>query len=217
MIQICLIRHGETEWNRLGMTQGASDIPLNDEGRRQARTTGNSLAAIRWDAIYASPLDRAMETAAIICDQLGENPDQIIPDPDLVERNYGAAEGLSMEQRKSAFGDSSAIPDAEPWDSVRKRGAAAMDRILRNHPEQRVLVVAHGGLIRSILTALIDDGGFYRPGGLKNAGATLVSTDNKGRWQTLWYNLDGEELAEQLTDKKMGKEKREPLSLHRDS
>ena len=65
-MQLYLVRHGETDWNAAHRIQGSTDIPLNATGRVQALATGRLLARRPWDAIYASPLSRAYETATII-------------------------------------------------------------------------------------------------------------------------------------------------------
>ncbi len=71
MTDLYLVRHGETEWNRLRRIQGLTDIPLNDTGREQARRTGMLLTRRPIARVYASPLGRARETAEIIARELG--------------------------------------------------------------------------------------------------------------------------------------------------
>ena len=85
--ELYLVRHGETDWNRQHRIQGLTDIPLNETGRAQARATGRLLSRRSFDGIYASPLDRAMETARIIADELG------LPAPEPVE---GLVERLGL-------------------------------------------------------------------------------------------------------------------------
>ena len=63
---ICLVRHGQTDWNALGKLQGQTDIPLNELGKIQARQCGEFLSEEDWDVIISSPLKRARETAEII-------------------------------------------------------------------------------------------------------------------------------------------------------
>src|SRR6056297_2314192 len=66
MTHICLVRHGETDWNLRGLVQGSTDIPLNERGYSQARAAGAYLAGEQWDYLYASPLSRAHKTAVTI-------------------------------------------------------------------------------------------------------------------------------------------------------
>src|SRR5690554_970725 len=101
MTLLYLVRHGETDWNFEHRIQGATDIPLNDTGRQQARRTGRLLASRKWDAIVASPLSRAFDTASIIAEEIG------LPAPTalagIVERNYGDAEGLTGTEISARF------------------------------------------------------------------------------------------------------------------
>ena len=93
MTRFFLVRHGETEWNRERRIQGVSDIPLNDTGRAQAAALGDILVGHNFDLIVSSPLSRADETARIIAQRLGMPAPITVPD--LIERNYGEAEGSS--------------------------------------------------------------------------------------------------------------------------
>ena len=88
---VILIRHGETEWNVLHRFQGLSDIPLNDTGRQQAGFAKNGLQNITLDAIYTSPLQRAVETAEII---RGDRNIPVYPTDGLQEMGVGEWEGL---------------------------------------------------------------------------------------------------------------------------
>jgi len=83
---LLLVRHGETDWNAEGRLQGHTDRPLNDFGRRQAAALAERLADDDIDAVYASDLARARETAEILADRLGL---AVVTDPDLRERNWG--------------------------------------------------------------------------------------------------------------------------------
>ena len=87
-----LVRHGQTDWNAERRLQGATDIPLNDVGREQAREAVATLADYQWDAIVSSPLSRAAETADLIAEGLGLTVARRIPE--LIERSFGPAEGL---------------------------------------------------------------------------------------------------------------------------
>ena len=93
MTEIIIIRHGETEWNKTGRFQGHSDVPLSEEGRAQAEALGKNLVVDHVDAIYASDLTRAMETAAPLAERFGL---PVIPDPQLRELNFGAWEGRNF-------------------------------------------------------------------------------------------------------------------------
>lgn len=191
MTELCLIRHGETDWNLKGLTQGATDIPLNDLGREQARITGDHIREQRWDAVYSSDLSRAGETASILASVIESHTNRpgslpVREDPRLRERGFGEAEGLDVAVRKGRFLDSESIPGSESWSLVRRRGLLALEEIAARHPGERVLVVSHGGLIISVLTELT--AGAVSPGrpALKNLSMSLVGRDD--RWRVLWCN-----------------------------
>lgn len=148
---LSLIRHGQTAWNAEGRMQGLTDVPLNDVGRGQARDAVSLLNSTQWDAVVSSTLDRARETAAIIADGLAV---PLGPSYDLlVERRYGEAEGLTMDQIESRWPDRE-IPGLEPVSSVTERGTAALERIATEFAGQDVVVVCHGTLIRHTLGAV---------------------------------------------------------------
>jgi probable phosphoglycerate mutase len=148
-VLLYLVRHGETEWNRLRRIQGISDIPLNDVGREQAKRTGALLAGRSWDAVFSSPLERAHETASIIADELGLPAPTV--DVRLTERDYGQAEGMDFVQMQEHYPNDAEIPGRERRSVVATRAIAALDDIAAAHPDSSVVIVTHGGLIRSVL------------------------------------------------------------------
>lgn len=152
MTLLYLVRHGETDWNRARRIQGSTDIPLNATGRAQAASTGLLLARRQWDGIFASPLSRAFETASIIAGetQLGE-PQAIDA---IVERNYGTAEGMTGSQIDRMFPPGTEVPGRETREEVANRVLPALLRLADDHPDQSLIVVSHGGVIRSILSAV---------------------------------------------------------------
>jgi uncharacterized phosphatase len=155
MTSLYLVRHGETDWNAARRIQGATDIDLNDVGRAQAATTGRLLARREWDGIYASPLSRAMETAAIIADEVGlGSPGSL---PELVERNYGEAEGLNWEQIEARYPGDTPVPGRETHEEVAARAVPALTTLAIAHPGEALIVVSHGGVIRSVLNAVDPD------------------------------------------------------------
>jgi broad specificity phosphatase PhoE len=149
MTNFFLVRHGETDWNLAGRIQGATDIPLNDTGRDQARATGIKMQGRKWDVIVSSPLSRAFETASIIASLIG------LPEPTpidgLVERNYGEAEGMTGPELESVYPSDSPVPGREERSDVKVRVLAALHELARDYPGKNVVVVAHGGVIRSVL------------------------------------------------------------------
>ena len=149
---IYLVRHGETDWNRQRRIQGSSDIPLNSTGRAQAKTTGKLLSSRTWDGIFASPLSRAMETARIIASEIGlEAPGTL---PAVVERNYGDAEGRTASEVDALYPGDTEVPGRESREAVIERALPALVQLAENNHGKSIIVVAHGGVIASILAAV---------------------------------------------------------------
>ncbi|MDX6472399.1 MAG: 2,3-bisphosphoglycerate-dependent phosphoglycerate mutase [Gaiellaceae bacterium] len=144
MTTLLLVRHGETDWNAEGRLQGHTDRPLNDHGRRQAAALAERLADDEIDAVYASDLARARETAEILAGRLGL---PVVTDPDLRERNWGNWEGLTGTERDRVdyVGEDREAHGARVIQAVR--------RIAEHHPGERVVVVTHGGSLRRIQVA----------------------------------------------------------------
>lgn len=162
---LLLARHGETDWNREGRWQGATDIPLNDVGRAQARALGERLVGRRIAAVASSDLSRARETADLVATVLG------VPNVgalrDLRERSYGAFEGLTRAECRARFPDAFggkdpsafvAPLDAEPNAQVGARMLRGLASLMTTHAasEGEVVAVAHGGAIRMFLEAAFD-------------------------------------------------------------
>src|SRR3954471_3985163 len=97
--RLLLVRHGQSEWNAQGRWQGQADPPLTDLGRAQARAAARSVGSV--DGIFASELQRATETAAIIAEELGLGP--VLIDEGLRERDAGAWSGLTRDEIHERF------------------------------------------------------------------------------------------------------------------
>jgi broad specificity phosphatase PhoE len=145
MTELLLVRHGETDWNAEGKLQGHTDRPLNEYGRRQAQALAEQLAGDSIDAVYASDLSRARETAEILGAKLGL---PVVVDPDLREKNWGNWEGLTSDERLHVEFE------GETSEAHRDRTLVAVQRIVERHPEGRIVVVTHGGSLRRIQAAV---------------------------------------------------------------
>jgi broad specificity phosphatase PhoE len=145
MTTLLLVRHGETDWNAAGRLQGHTDRPLNAYGRTQAARLADRLAGDGIEAIYASDLARARETAEILGERLGL---PVVVDPELREKNWGTWEGLTSDERLAVEFE------GETTEEHRERVLRAVDRIVERHPGQRVVVVTHGGSLRRIQAAV---------------------------------------------------------------
>lgn len=148
-----LVRHGQTDWNAERRLQGASDIPLNDVGREQAREAVATLSNYQWDAIVSSPLSRAAETADLIAEGLGLTVARRVPE--LIERSFGPAEGLQAGPELEALRIPGGFRGGESDDDAASRGIDALEQLAQEFSGQRVLVVTHGTLIRLTLSRAI--------------------------------------------------------------
>jgi broad specificity phosphatase PhoE len=151
MTGLCLIRHGQTDWNLEGRYQGQGDVPLNEKGREQARAVARQLKGQVFTALYASDLRRAMETAEIIREVVNL---PVNPEPRLREIDQGEWEGQLVEAIKARYTevwqqrivDPASIrpPGGETIREVATRVHAALDDVSRLHPNGEVLIVSHG-------------------------------------------------------------------------
>ena len=144
-MELALVRHGQTDYNRDERMQGTSDVPLNETGIAQAHEAARHLADERWDALVSSPLQRAAVTADIIAATLDVEIRGRYAS--LVERAYGEAEGLTREEAIARFGTD--WPGEEDFDDLQRRAVAAIDEIAAAHPVDALVVVGHGTFIRA--------------------------------------------------------------------
>ncbi|MBS4218781.1 histidine phosphatase family protein [Bacillus sp. FJAT-49711] len=152
MTTICLIRHGETDWNALGKLQGRTDIPLNSTGIQQAEECRDFLKSDSWDAIITSPLQRAKRTAEIINEGLQV---ELVEMEEFVERSFGDAEGLTRKEIESIYPNKN-VPNQEDRSALNERVIEGIEKINRKYGNKKVLLVAHGGVINAILSILSD-------------------------------------------------------------
>jgi probable phosphoglycerate mutase len=156
---ILLIRHGETAWNAVRRLQGHIDIPLNEEGERQAAALAQALAAEPVDAFVSSDLRRAMQTAQAVAGH-GAGA-RLQTDAQLRERCYGVFEGMLYAEIEQQYPADYALWQARDIDAVMppgervaesfrqfyQRSVAAIARWAERHPGQTIAIVAHGGVL----------------------------------------------------------------------
>ena len=143
-MKIYVTRHGQTDWNVQGKTQGRTDIELNEVGIKQAKQTKEELKNVDIDLIICSPLKRAKQTAEIINE--GRNI-QIIFDNQIIERNFGEFEGKKI--KFDEFWDYNAHPRyqrAETIQEIISRISNFLDKIKEEYKDKNVLLVTHGGV-----------------------------------------------------------------------
>jgi probable phosphoglycerate mutase len=144
------LRHGETDWNAQGLSQGNIDVPLNATGVAQARAAAALLHNRGIVSIVASPLLRARVTAQIVGDALRL---PVITDQDLREVAFGVQEGQPMGDWYADWLRGAFTPNgAESFSKLRRRAVAALNRATAMPPP--VLVVAHGALFRGLRAAM---------------------------------------------------------------
>jgi broad specificity phosphatase PhoE len=180
-----LIRHGESLYNAEGRIQGQSDVALSPLGLRQAQAIADALADEAIDALFASPLRRAMATAAPIAARLGLS---IHCDDRLKEIHAGIFQGLLWEEIESKFPDAArpwreqqpdfVIPGGESRRDLMERGRAVFE-LIRESAFRRVAVVSHGGILAAALKALLRIPAEINPFSLYNASISVLAWNDR--------------------------------------
>lgn len=151
-MRLALVRHGQTNWNIDSLLQGSTDVPLNETGREQAAEAAKLLSDEPWDLVVSSPLQRARDTARVISTtlsvQLGE------ADPQLVERDYGSAEGMTKEEAFSRFG--ALWPGTESFESLQTRAVSGITAVAERHAGENLIIVTHGTFIRAFIDSVTE-------------------------------------------------------------
>ncbi|MDF2636002.1 MAG: Phosphoglycerate mutase [Pelosinus sp.] len=163
MTKVILVRHGETLWNLEMKYQGHCDIALTEKGIKQAELAAASLANESISAVYASDLCRAFATAESIANKHNLPVATI---PELKEINFGQWEGLTYDKINNQWSDIMArlfthpdeivIPGGETFKEVKERATIALSKLVKKHPNETIVVVSHGGTIRTILCAVLN-------------------------------------------------------------
>lgn len=159
-MDIYLLRHGETDWNRQGLLQGHTDIPLNENGRRQVYETAQKLADlnVKMDLILSSPLKRAYESAEIAAGRLEYPLSDIVVEPGLIERGFGEGEGMALAERIRQFPDNN-YPGMEPQADLIRRAGLVFEKIVNTYQDaERILLTAHGAVLFAVLEAVSGEG-----------------------------------------------------------
>ena len=166
MAQIILVRHGQTEWNRIEHFRGQADVPLNQTGLAQAEATGRRIAD-EWQpaAIYAGPLSRTMRTAEAVgmCCNLPVSVEQR-----LVDIDYGEWQGLTPDEVRERWPEElsawynaphlACIPNGETLENLRIRAMSAVNDLVARHLDQTIVLVSHTVVNRIILLGVLELG-----------------------------------------------------------
>lgn len=190
MTRVIIVRHGETDWNKVGRYQGHEPTQLNASGRAQAQATDVALQKIKFDAVYSSDLPRAYQTVQIITNL------PIHMDSRLREPHYGVFQGLTYAEMQAQYPTEFAAwyperkiapPDGETPEQIANRAASFLEdmQLLKN---KTVLVVSHGELIQVLLCLCLKEP-------LANQKAYIVDNvsiteiaHSDGEWHLLRFN-----------------------------
>ena len=189
-MKIYLIRHGETDWNLEQRLQGATDIPLNENGLELARETAQGLKEVPFDLIYTSPLKRAKQTAEIL---RGERDIPLIEEPRIREICFGIYEGYCCSREGYNIPDPDFLKFFEkPGDYVPPQGGETIAKLcartteflteLAENPDYRektILLSGHGAVVKGLLSSLTisDLNDFWNGGVHKNCGVTILDVE----------------------------------------
>ena len=162
LTKIFLIRHGETEWNKIGKLQGISDIKLSPEGLHQAQLLAAHTPFHAVDAIYSSDLVRALMTAKVLADKF-DLP--IIEERGLRETSFGDWEGRSLNELAKenpkgfenffTYPDKFQPPNGETFLQSQARVMNALDEIIADNENKNIIIITHGAVIRLIFCAAL--------------------------------------------------------------
>ena len=161
--RLYLLRHGEVEASYQRVFGGRVDMELSPHGHAQAAALAKFLERVAFDAIYASPMKRAQQTLAPLACQYLRKPTTL---PDLHEMDFGVWTGLKWSEVLERYGvnahqwleqlDKDAVPGAENTKQVRARVEPCLQRILSECSGKTAAVVCHGGIVRMLLSLLLD-------------------------------------------------------------
>lgn len=185
MTKLGFIRHGSTAWNKERRAQGSSNIPLDQDGIRDAESLADRIKGEEWDVIYSSDLVRAMQTAEIVARNL--QVEEVFLDSRLQEVNGGQIEGTTESERIEKWGEDWRDLDLgiEPREMVIKRALSFIEEVTEKHKDQNVLVVSHGSYIRHVLRELVKD--LKMEDHLENTSVSTVKVRD-GLWECELYN-----------------------------
>ena len=183
--KVLFIRHGQTAFNQERRLQGAMPVPLNSQGRRQARSLARYLKTVPIDAIYTSPRPRALETARIIGEALGQSPYE---DERLAEIAFGDFEGHTFAEVQARYPEAYRkweagyrayrVPGGESRVDVQRRMAAAWSDIVNSARLATVAIVGHSSAMMILLSSMFAQ--------LPVKGMTNCSITTLCRFQDIW-------------------------------
>ena len=202
MKNILLIRHGQSEWNKLNLFTGFKNIELSEQGIEEANKAGQNFKNldIKFNIVFTSELKRAQETAKIILQNLGQwdflnNEGKIISNINLNERDYGDLTGLNKKETAEKFGEeqvhkwrrgySDQPPNGESLEDVVKRVTKYFEEVIKpaiqSNENDNILIAAHGNSLRALLIVM----NIYEPNNINSVELStgvpihVILKDNK--------------------------------------
>ena len=175
MKNILLIRHGQSEWNKLNLFTGFKNIELSEQGIEEANKAGQNFKNldIKFNIVFTSELKRAQETAKIILQNLDQwdflnNEGKIISNINLNERDYGDLTGLNKKETAEKFGEeqvhkwrrgySDQPPNGESLEDVVRRVTKYFEEVIKpaikSNENDNILIAAHGNSLRALLIVM---------------------------------------------------------------
>ncbi len=203
---VLLIRHGETPWNALGKVQGVQNIDLSKEGIIQAKYLSKRLQG-NFDAVYSSPLNRAYETACILCENTNLTPVKV---NDLREIDFGSWESMTFKEIAREYPEHFATWKVDDetgpmYDgdgsiyNVSLRGKTCIEELVKKHPNETIAIVSHGGFIKATLIGLFGwKISMYHHFALGNTCITTINFNDQLSPMLLGLN-DTNHLTKQVT------------------
>jgi uncharacterized phosphatase len=192
MKEIFLIRHGETDWNAAGRLQGREDVPLNSNGEAQAHRVAEALNGLGIERIVTSYLSRARRTAEIVAGKLAIADLAVVEG--LHERDYGDISGLTPTERATRFPPGTAPTNQESAADMKERVTAALHDIATRHPERKILIVSHGGVINTLLAHITDGQHGTGKNLLPNCSITKFTRHGEA-WSVQYFGVSADVLA----------------------
>lgn len=190
--QFIFIRHGETDWNREGLFQGRSDIPLNETGREQAHAAARIMANVTVSKVMVSPLRRAIETAELA---FPDRLDLIKIEDELIECDFGSLDGRSIKATMQEFGITrkeqlaEILPeDGESWEALLGRCQLILDKVATHQTTgSHTVLIGHDAVLQGLSEALT--GGWFD----SKHGQPYYFKNKRDGWQIDeiggWYNF----------------------------
>jgi 2,3-bisphosphoglycerate-dependent phosphoglycerate mutase len=165
---LVLVRHGESEWNKLNLFTGWRNPDLTEKGVIEARVAGRMIRdhKVKFDIAFTSALKRAQRTLDIILAELGQSDVPIIKDERLNERDYGELSGLNKDEARKKWGEKQVLTWRRSFDIAPPGGESLKDTLARVRPyydeviwpqitaSKNVIIAAHGNSLRSLVMIL---------------------------------------------------------------